>query len=113
CVFVDFVCYVVASRPAYTAATCMEFFITLGSANTTAGNVLLLSQDVLNSFCVAALMCILSLVAVSTYTEWRAENVHIHHSWSSVCLYLFKHYACLKSFILFKTYSILVNTHCE
>ncbi|XP_016102303.1 chemokine-like factor [Sinocyclocheilus grahami] len=75
CVFVAFVCYAVASRPAYIAATCMEFFITLGFLLL---YLLKLNKmftlffwpliDMFNSLFAAALMCILSLVAVSTYT---------------------------------------------
>ncbi|XP_048040626.1 chemokine-like factor isoform X1 [Megalobrama amblycephala] len=75
CVFVAFVCYAVASRPPYIAVTCMEFFITFGFLLL---YLLKLNKmftfffwpliDVFNSFFAAALMCILSLVAVSTYT---------------------------------------------
>uniref|UniRef100_A0A671MM74 Chemokine-like factor n=1 Tax=Sinocyclocheilus anshuiensis TaxID=1608454 RepID=A0A671MM74_9TELE len=75
CVFMAFVCYAVASRPVYIAATCMEFFITLGFLLL---YLLKLNKmftlffwpliDMFNSFFAAALMCILSLVAVSTYT---------------------------------------------
>ncbi|KAK2914032.1 hypothetical protein QQF64_030131 [Cirrhinus molitorella] len=76
CVFVAFVCYAVASSPAYIAATCMEFFITLGFLLL---YLLKLNKmftfffwpliDVFNSFFAAAMICILSLVAVSTYAE--------------------------------------------
>ncbi|XP_051501102.1 chemokine-like factor [Myxocyprinus asiaticus] len=75
CVFVAFVCYAVASRPPYIAATCMEFFITLGFLLL---YLLKLNKlftfffwpliDVFNSFFAAAWMFILSIVAVSTYT---------------------------------------------
>ncbi|XP_039530402.1 chemokine-like factor [Pimephales promelas] len=75
CVFVAFVCYAVASRPPYIAATCMEFVITFGFLLL---YLLKLNKmftfffwpliDVFNSFFAATLMCILSLVAVSTYT---------------------------------------------
>ncbi|TRZ03608.1 hypothetical protein DNTS_007871, partial [Danionella cerebrum] len=75
CVFVAFVSFTVASRPPYIAATCMEFFITLGffllyllKLNKTSVFFFWPLVDVFNSFFAAALMCILSLVAVSTYT---------------------------------------------
>ncbi|XP_059371116.1 chemokine-like factor [Carassius carassius] len=75
CVFVAFVCYAVASRSPYIAATCMEFFITLVffllyllKLNKMFTLFFWPLIDVFNSFFAAALMCILSLVAVSTYT---------------------------------------------
>lgn len=75
CVFVAFVCYAVASRPAYIAVTCMEFFITLGflllyllKLNKMFTFFFWPLMDVFSSFFAAALMCILSLVAVSTFT---------------------------------------------
>ncbi|XP_050970247.1 chemokine-like factor [Labeo rohita] len=75
CVFVAFVCYAVASRPPYIAATCMEFFITLGflllyllKLNKNFTFFFWPLIDVLNSLFAAAMMCILSLIAVSTYT---------------------------------------------
>ncbi|XP_043100739.1 chemokine-like factor [Puntigrus tetrazona] len=75
CVFAAFVCYAVASRPAYIAVTCMEFFLTLGlfllyllKLNKMFTLFFWPLIDVFNSFSAAALMCILSLVAVSTYT---------------------------------------------
>ncbi|XP_065145659.1 chemokine-like factor [Paramisgurnus dabryanus] len=75
CAFVAFVCYTVASRPPYIAATCMEFFITLGflvlyllKLNKMFTFIFWPLIDVFNSFFAAALMCILSLIAVSTYT---------------------------------------------
>ncbi|XP_067293996.1 chemokine-like factor [Pseudorasbora parva] len=75
CVFVAFVCYAVASRPPYIAATCMEFFITFGflllyllKLNKLITFFFWPLIDVFNSVFAAALMCILSLVAVSTYT---------------------------------------------
>ncbi|XP_057203140.1 chemokine-like factor [Triplophysa rosa] len=73
-VFVALVCYAVASRPPYIAATCMEFFITLGflllyllKLNKMFTFIFWPLIDVFNSFFAAALMFILSLLAVSTY----------------------------------------------
>ncbi|XP_053473061.1 chemokine-like factor [Ictalurus furcatus] len=73
--FVAFVCFAVASRPPYISATCMEFIITLALL------ILYLLKlhkslsfffwpliDVFNSFFAALFLCIISLVAVSTYT---------------------------------------------
>ncbi|XP_055065284.1 chemokine-like factor [Misgurnus anguillicaudatus] len=75
CAFVAFVCYTVASRPPYIAATCMEFFITLGflvlyllKLNKMFTFIFWPLIDVFNSFFAAVLVCILSLIAVSTYT---------------------------------------------
>uniref|UniRef100_A0AAZ3P044 MARVEL domain-containing protein n=1 Tax=Oncorhynchus tshawytscha TaxID=74940 RepID=A0AAZ3P044_ONCTS len=73
--FVAFVCFAVASRPKYIAATCMEFVITF--------SLLLLYTlklnkkltlffwplvDLFNSLFAAVFILILSLLAVSTYT---------------------------------------------
>ncbi|XP_060767934.1 chemokine-like factor [Neoarius graeffei] len=73
--FVAFVCFTVASQPPYISAACMEFIITLA--------LLLLYLlklhkslsiffwpliDVFNSFFAALFFCIISLVAVSTFT---------------------------------------------
>uniref|UniRef100_A0A4W5MJB1 Chemokine like factor n=1 Tax=Hucho hucho TaxID=62062 RepID=A0A4W5MJB1_9TELE len=73
--FVAFVCFAVASRPKYIAATCMEFVITF--------SLLLLYTlklnkkltlffwplvDLFNSLFAAVFILILSLIAVSTYT---------------------------------------------
>ncbi|XP_056318873.1 chemokine-like factor [Danio aesculapii] len=75
CVFVAFVSYAVASRPPYIAATCIEFFITLGffllyllKLNKVFTLFFWPLIDVFNSLFAAAFMFILSLVAVSTFT---------------------------------------------
>ncbi|MCI4392966.1 hypothetical protein PGIGA_G00151930 [Pangasianodon gigas] len=73
--FVAFVCFAVASRPPYISATCVEFILTLALL------ILYLLKlhkslsfffwpliDVFNSFFAAIFLCIISLVAVSTFT---------------------------------------------
>ncbi|KAF5889276.1 chemokine-like factor, partial [Clarias magur] len=73
--FMAFVSFTAAARPAYISATCLEFFITLALL------ILYLLKlhkslsfffwpliDVLNSCFAALFLCIISLVAVSTFT---------------------------------------------
>ncbi|KAI4898634.1 hypothetical protein NFI96_025994 [Prochilodus magdalenae] len=73
--FVAFVCFAVAVRPLYIAATCVEFIITLALVLL---YLLKLNKaftfffwpliDVFNSFSAAAFICIISIMAISTYT---------------------------------------------
>ncbi|XP_030621032.1 chemokine-like factor [Chanos chanos] len=74
-VFVAFVCFAIASRPPYIAATCMEFVVTLAllllyvlKLNKTFTFFFWPLIDVFNSLLSAVFIGILSLVAVSTYT---------------------------------------------
>ncbi|XP_076142770.1 chemokine-like factor [Alosa pseudoharengus] len=74
-VFVAFLCYAVASRPPYIAATLMELLITTGllllylfKLNKTITLFFWPLIDVLNSFFASVFMFILSVVALSTDT---------------------------------------------
>ncbi|KAI5630233.1 chemokine-like factor isoform X1 [Silurus asotus] len=73
--FVAFVCFTVASRPPYISATCLEFIITLAllilyflKLHKSLTFFFWPLIDVFNSFFAAVFLCIISLVAVSTFT---------------------------------------------
>ncbi|XP_076856823.1 chemokine-like factor isoform X2 [Brachyhypopomus gauderio] len=73
--FVALVCFSVASRPPYVAATCMELCITLAlfllyllKLNKLLTFFFWPLIDVFNSLFAAVFICIISLVAVFTYT---------------------------------------------
>ncbi|KAI5088814.1 chemokine-like factor isoform X1 [Silurus meridionalis] len=73
--FVAFVCFTVASRPPYISATCLEFIITLAllilyflKLHKSLTFFFWPLIDVFNSFFAALFLCIISLVAVSTFT---------------------------------------------
>ncbi|KAL6461321.1 hypothetical protein MHYP_G00294650 [Metynnis hypsauchen] len=73
--FMAFVCFAVAARPPYIAATCVEFIVTLAllllyllKLNKTFTFFFWPLIDVFNSFFAAAFILIISIMALSTYT---------------------------------------------
>ncbi|XP_036439903.1 chemokine-like factor [Colossoma macropomum] len=73
--FTAFVCFAVAARPPYIAATCVEFIVTLAlvllyllKLNKTLTFFFWPLIDVFNSVFAAAFIFIISIMAISTYT---------------------------------------------
>ncbi|XP_017544442.1 chemokine-like factor [Pygocentrus nattereri] len=73
--FVAFVCFAVAARPPYIAATCVEFIVTLAlvllyllKLNKTITFFFWPLIDVFNSVFAATFILIISIMALSTYT---------------------------------------------
>ncbi|XP_036439791.1 chemokine-like factor [Colossoma macropomum] len=73
--FTAFVCFAVAARPPYIAATCVEFIVTLAlvllyllKLNKTLTFFFWPLIDVFNSVFAAAFIFIISIMAMSTYT---------------------------------------------
>ncbi|KAL7833342.1 hypothetical protein AOLI_G00283020 [Acnodon oligacanthus] len=73
--FMAFVCFAVAARPPYIAATCVEFIVTLAlvllyllKLNKTFTFFFWPLIDVFNSVFAAAFILIISIMALSTYT---------------------------------------------